>query len=648
MLFIIVLCVAFTYPLIVNFDSSIYGFKQYDGDPLGTMWWMWWYRFAWSRHISSRFVDIVGYPFGLDRNSQPIAPLLNYPVAILNLFIRNEVLTYNIAVLGGIFLTALCMFFLVRYLTKSNLAGFLAGIIFGFCPNQLMHSAQHLGFTLNFWIVLYVLFLFKLKDMPCRRNLFLCAIFGACTVLTNYYYGYFMLIFTVVFLLFWRSKFKYFFWSGIIGFFILAPFVIPILLRHGEGVAFAHPIKDLFKYSAHWYDYFVPSEFHPIFGKWVQGLGRHYFERSLYLGYLPIVLGLWAMVKKKDSTVRFFGVTAVLFFVFSLPPVLFKIPNFSFFAYKLFPMFRVYARMGFLVIFSVAVLAGYGLAEMRLRRYAVCLFIAVILFEYLNFPPFHNVELSKVPYVYQWLAGEPEDTVVVEYPFVRSIDARHSEYVFYQRIHKKSLINGVREGTIGDAFRKACYYPDKIETARLLAYLGGDYMVVHKDGYSAADLENVDKNTGLELIRDFPEARIYRIVAKPDDLVMVYWNNFASWEKWDDGNYYRWLGNNATIWVGTREKRVVDMRFNILAFARERQLEVYVNDVLVRRLDVNAVSNPDLAQEIALRNILLQPGENIIRFYTPQGEDRIRDVLHNRDDRRVSFAISGVSVKEVR
>lgn len=665
-LIFIVLALLFTFPIIIKINSGIYGFTQFCGDPLGTLWWMWWYRYAWGKHVSSRFVDIVGYPFGLDRSGQPIAPLLNYPVAILNLFIRNEILTYNIAVFGGIFLTAMSMYFLVRYLTKSSTAGFLAGIIFAFCPNQLMHSAQHLGFTLNFWIPLYVLCLFRLKDFPSVKNSVLCAFTGTCTVLSNYYYGYFMLIFTVVFLLFWvrRREVVFFLWTGIMGIVILTPFIIPLLLRQGEEMAYVHPIGDLFKYSAHWYDYFLPSEFHPLFGRWAQGISRHYFERSLYIGYLPIILGLLAVIKVRDKVIRFFIFTSFLFFIFSLSPVFnicgFKIPNLSYFAYKILPMFRVYARMGILVMLSVGILAGFGLKYILerigkgwVRGCIASLFIGIVLFEYVNFPPFHNVDLSKVPEVYEWLANEPEDIVIVEYPFVRSIEARHSEYLFYQRIHKKKIVNGMQEGTLGDAFRKECLYPDKIETARLLAYLGANYVIVHKD----VGLDNIDTNPGFEFLRDFPEARVYKVVSRPSDITMVYWRNFASWEKWNDENYWRWMGNDATVWVGNgpmkiqnakfkmQNSKFVNIEFRILAFAKERELEVYVNDALIKRLNIFAPSNSELAQKVVLKNVVLQPGENIIRFYTPQGEDRIGDVLGNSDNRRVSFGISGVEIR---
>jgi len=230
MVFFIILAYLFTFPLIVNFISTIYDFSQYRGDPLSTIWWMWWYSHAWHSGAGAGFVPLLNYPFGVNWSARPIAYLLDYPAAGLNFLINNEILTYNLIILTGLVLTAFFMFLLARYLTKSNIASVLAGVIFAFCPNQLMHSAQHMGFSVLFWAPLFILCLFRLKENISLLNAILCVLSGA-----------------------------------------------------------------------------------------------------------------------------------VVFFVFSMKPIFqiggLKIPNFSWFAYKILPMFRIYARMGVLVILSVAVLA---------------------------------------------------------------------------------------------------------------------------------------------------------------------------------------------------------------------------------------------------------------------------------------------------
>lgn len=213
------------------------------------------------------------------------------------------------------------------------------------------------------------------------------------------------------------------------------------------------------------------------------------------------------------------------------------------------------------------------------------------------------------------------------------------------------------EGSLADAFRRQCFHPGGLEIAKLLAYLGADYIVVHKKFYLEKDLEEIDKNLGLKLIRDFPTAKVYKIIIKPDELVTVFWQNFASWEKWDDGNYWRWMGNDATIWIGNgllinnksqiSTAKLVNISFKILAFAKMRELEIYVNNILIKKLDVISPLDPSLAQRVELNGIYFSRGENIIRFYTPQGETRIGDVMGNSDSRRVSFAITNFRLQSI-
>lgn len=666
----------FTFPLVTKLTTSIYGFSKFRGDPFGTLWWIWWYRYAWVSKVSSSFIYLIAYPFGLDWSAHPTSPLLDYPVAILNFLINNEIITYNLVILLGFFLSAIFMFKLAKKIVKDINASILAGIIFAFCPNQLMQSAQHLGFSTPFWIIIYVFTLYKLSISINYRNMFLCSIAFSLVMLSNYYYGYFMAIFTLIWFSYMvvlkKRKFLtlrnlMIMSSGfILVLLIIAPFIMPkSLLINDIKIGYTREFKDLFKYAARWWDYFLPSEFHPVFGKWTRCIidrlgGRHYFERSLYIGYIPLFLAIVAIVKwwreeRRNSIIPFFVFTSILFFIFSLKPIFqignIKIPNFSFFAYKLLPMFRVYSRMGIVVMLSIATLAAYGLKYILggikkkwCKRAMGCFCIILVLFEYINFPPFHNIDLSMVPDVYQWLADESGDIVIVEYPFVRNIEETHSEYLFYQRIHKKKMVNGASEGTLGDAFRRECLYPNRLETAKLLAYLGADYMVIHKDKYSGSELEEIDKNPGLRIIKDFPEARIYEITAKSDNLTTVFWESFASWERWNDGNYWRWLGNNATIWIGVKEPETVNIKFKILAFAKTRELQVYINDILIKNIEIASPSDSMFAQELLLENVALSSGENVIHFYTPQGETRIGDVLGNEDNRRVSFAISEFNI----
>lgn len=693
LLIFLFLTILYTYPLVFNMHTSFFGDPRWTFDSKAGIYSIWLTNYSWLNKIPFTFNPLIAFPFGVDLTGRPSQWGLRIPLLLFSLW-KDEIFSFNLFILSSFILSALIVYHLVSHITGSKTGGFISGLIYSFSPYHTLKSFSHLGLAAIQWIPLYILCLIILEEKRTYRMALWCGIALSIIVLSSYYYGYMAVVITIIFFLI-----KLLFKKGLGGNFYFITFGVAVILimpfmynefrstlfSSNSNIGYVRPYYDLFKYSARISDYFRPSEYHPIFGKidfWFikpyTSASRHWAERTLYLGIIPSILAIFGVIKgrKSGGNTRFVSffllLCALVGFLFSLPPeirigkVYFYLPNY--FAYKILPMFRCPARFGVIVILGVAILAGIGikgLLDMVSSPKKISTFVigitSIILFEFTVIPPFRNVDLTEIPEVYRLMSSMDNGKVIVEYPFLDVSESVHNDrYLFYQRIHGKRLINGAPIGSLGDAFRRECLYPDRIDTGKLLAYLGADYMVVHKDRYSDVDLENIDKNKNLEFVKDFTEAKVYRIVAEPDELVTVFWQNFDGWEKWEDGNYWRWMGNDATVWVGNgplkmqnakrkmQNAKIVDIKFDILAFARERVLEVYVNDVLVKRLDVYAPPSPEHAQDVVLEDVLLQPAENIIKFYTPQGEDRIGDVLHNNDNRRVSFAISGVEVREVK
>ena len=665
--FIIILVLVFTAPLIFNVNSSIYGFSQEKGDPLGTIWWIWWYSYAWGQGNSSSNVDLLNYPFGVELGDRPISPFLDYPVSFLNYFINNEIITYNLTLLVFMFLSGFCMYWVVSSMTRNRMAGIISAIIFAFSPNQLMHYGQHLGFSMSFLLPLYLMYLYKLLNNINYKNVLICSVLFSLLTLSNYYYGYFMTLLTIIwfFYMVFKNRQKTLnkrtiaiFTTGLAVCLVsILPFILPKIITQGSE-SFAHRSKDIFMYAARCRDYFMPCQYHPVFGQAEKT--RFVFEKSLYVGYTALVLAIVSIVgrfrrKKEDVLVPICGITAILFFLFSLSPIIrigsIAIPNLSFFAYKILPMFRVYSRMGYVVQLCVAVLAGYGIKYIgeicSPKKFLIFSNICIVLlvFEYIHMPPLHNISFTNTPSVYKWLEKESKDTVVVEYPFFSSIEAGNSEYLFWQTRHKKKIINGGSPGSLGDAFRKQCIRPWHAEGVQLLKYLGADFAIIHKYRYTKEELASISRNPTLIKYKEFPETIVYKIAAKSEDFVIVYWKKIAQWEKWADGRLWRWLGNNAVIWIGrNKEENKVNLLFNIIAFSKKRTLEIYINDIMVKTIKIGVVDNPLRSKRIILDNILLKKGENIVRFYCPEGEDKIGDILGTNDNRRVSFGITQLKI----
>lgn len=222
--------------------------------------------------------------------------------------------------------------------------------------------------------------------------------------------------------------------------------------------------------------------------------------------------------------------------------------------YKILPMYRAYCRFGIVLLFAVAVLAGFGLKFIleRFSRYSgipqnagksqktklvlTCLFSGLVLFEFWNYPPFKVIDVSKAPLVYSWLKQQPMDFAIAEYP----LDAAtpNEKYKFYQTKHEKKIINGTLPGTYANKVAKTIIQLSNPATAGILKWMGVKYALVHKEKYLKTELiedrdelNKIPHNPGLKLIQSFPLQNcpdkdimcvqetgpidVYAIIAKP-------------------------------------------------------------------------------------------------------------------------------------
>lgn len=674
-----ILSIVYTYPLILKMHSGFFGDPQWTFDTKAGIYSIWLTRYQWLDKIPFTINPLVSFPFGADLSSVPSQWGLRIPLLILSLW-QDEIFSLNVFILSGYVLAAVFVYFLVVHITGSRISGCISGLIYSYAPYHTLKAFSHLGLAAIQWIPLFIFMLIYMEEKRTYSAVIVCAVSFVITMLSSYYYGYICFITAIIFIMVkvilkGYSDIKIYIMLAFTVSILIIPFIFKevgsALLSDSIDTGYVKPYYDLFRYSAVLSDYFRPSEYHPLFGKldfWFikpySSASRHWAERTLYLGILPLILAVFGAFSKRlrnDKMIKIFFIsTACIAFLFSLPPEI-KIWKFpvlmpSWFAYKIFPMFRCPVRFGLMVILCIAVMAGLGFKECidkilskKRKGIITAVTVGIIMFEFTVIPPFRNVDLSEVPEVYLWMKGLEGNEVIVEYPFLSTMDSLcHDRYLFYQRIHKRKMVNGAPEGSIGDAFRRECMDITKLKTLRLLAYLGAKYIIVHKDGYRKDELDKIRAGGGVKLIKDFEDASVFELTVLPEALPVVFWRNFGSSERWDDGNNWRWLGNNAVIWVGNGKiEKLIDIRFRILAFAEDKDLEIYVNDILYRKSKISVAQNPDLAQDIVIKDVLLNPGENIIRFHCIQGDKRIGDVLNNSDNRRVAFAVSDFRVSEL-
>lgn len=534
----LIFIIIYTYPLITDLIEIFFGFPW---DSLGGIWSLWWFKFSYIHGLSSKLHIYLAYPFGYDTSNSPSPYLFNFTLFLLTYF-TNEIIAYNILKLISFPILALTTYFLIHYLIKDKAVSAIIGLIYAFSPYHVIHNMAH--FANMYWLPLAALFLLKLLKEVNYQNGILFGSFLGLTFIDYAYYAYFLLLLTPIFVAaFVLNKEKSgdilnlaFLKVSLLCFLVFVLIIFPLFLPILKNIFFTtnretikniliRNFSDLFIFSAKPLDYFLPSKHNPFLGWLVPDFGlsplkgHRYTEHTLYLGWSLILLAAYAFycslrkvrelgVNKEDrNTVYLFFAVAIVSIILSAPPFIplgeyqidfqtreviaeHKIYLPQYFLYKLFPMFRAYARMGAIVLLAVCVMAAFGLREIlaknnskKTKYFLLALFSIVIFIEYAEFPPFRLTKV-KEPEVYKWLASQSEQFPIVEYPFGAGDDPYTTfEYYFFQRIHKKYLVNGAIKGTPADEFRKEVIDISKNETVDKLKRIGVRYILIHKDKY---------------------------------------------------------------------------------------------------------------------------------------------------------------------
>ena len=170
-------------------------------------------------------------------------------------------------------------------------------------------------------------------------------------------------------------------------------------------------------------------------------------------------------------------------------------PNFAPYRvlYKFIPPFRslrVAARWGAMVVFSISVLAGFGVRRFLagsplLRRKVICALIPVILIVEYSCFPLRELYMfpTQVPEVYRWLSRQEGDFALVELPMPSTVPEvyRETRYMYWSTFHWKKLVNGYSGFFPSDYWeinKTMQEFPSEKSIA-LLRNLGVRYVIVH-------------------------------------------------------------------------------------------------------------------------------------------------------------------------
>lgn len=519
----------------------------------------------------------------------------------------GPVAAFNWLVLVSFPLSAVTAYLLARYVTDSPMGSAVAAFAYAFSPFHLAHAAYHVHVAQTQWLPLYLLALWLCLDRPTLARMLLLLGSVAALALSNFYAGFIGGVLTPLALLgYWvcpprdpaRRSLRGLtltllpLATAVVAAMLYVHQVAPGVFQASSGLAF--PRSDLFRYSAKWWGYLIPSVEHPIAGRWARGLwerhgvGGALLEQQVAVGWSLLSLGAiplwrWGRGDRESVATRsapLLGGLALAALLCSLSPerridsVTFVRP--SAYLYEIAPMFRSYARFGVVVQLMVALLAGAGVAWLARRRTVVratvlTLLLAFAVVEYAPIPPWRWRDVLPTQ-AHRWVASQP--------PPIRLLDCVPAAQASEQSVvwllgHQVSLL----AGPLAD-----CAEPNLGQKLAALDYThvlvrGARPVVGFEPGRTAPD--------GLRRLREFPDGWVFAVVAAKPPLFTAEFVDFHPRE-YGDGTSWRWMPEGGAWRVVNATPAPVRawLEVELTPFPGARRLETTLNGRPVTSLTV--------------------------------------------------------------
>jgi hypothetical protein len=513
-----------------------------DGDPLLNAW-----AIAWVAHQlpiapAHLFDGNVFYP---ERRTLAYSETLLVPSAIVAPLLWAGVGTlvvYNIVFLSGFIVSGAGTALLVRSLTGSAAAGVIGGIVFAFLPYRIDHyphvqlqQTQCLPFAL--WAFHRLLKSDRLRDGV------LFGLFFAGQLLSCMYYALFLVPYLAVVCGILAvadgrlSRRRIVALAAASAIVIVAAIPVGRVYLGARKVVGERTSEEVANGSARIRNYLGPPEANLLYGELLKRFADG--ERRLFPGFVAMALAIVALWPRRGARRRqpsepqsdatwparlAYAVGLLLAFDLSL--------GFNGITYRLlydnllpFRGLRIPARMGIITGFSLAVLAGFGVARLiRWRRQALCskhgyskhpcskhkyagMAIAgvigiAMLAEYAS-KPLDVRQIPSPPESYADILrdrGDGPTTAIFEYPASPLDDPT---YMYYSTFHWQHLVNGYSgffPPSYNQVVRAMRNFPDQASIDAMKSH-GARYLVVHGERLFGARYEELIPQ--IERRRDF-------------------------------------------------------------------------------------------------------------------------------------------------
>jgi hypothetical protein len=516
----LVLSIALTYPLVFNMKNSLPGVTP-PGDQLFNIW-----VFSWEKHAffnkDVNFWDAnIFYPVknallysdynpGIFFFTLPLLSIFHDPILVCNLLF----------ILMAVCLSGFFMYLLVLYFTKNHFASFVAGLIFTFSPYRFGHL-NHFKIHFIFYFPLIILFLDrylrnrKLKDLICF------VIFFVLQFLVSSYLAFYLVFLVGIYILgFYLIKKEMFHFPSFIKLILalmvaglmIFPFIYPYIKAKKE-IGLARPIFLIQESAPTPKDFFSIGFDNKLYNflrskGWFPPVAQFDAEKQLFFGFGALFLSIIGLFIKNRLKWLFLAVTLFAMIV-SLGPYYHtgsryvKMPYF--YLYQYLPGFsglNFSGRLTNLTIFGVSVLAGWGILviidqfKKKWLKALVGVMVLSVIFSEIFSPPISTAKVKtkqEFAPVYYWLAEQPGDFAIIEFPFWNGLE---SERMYYSTLHWKKLYNGFSSFfpsetlKLVEVFKK---FPAP-ETLQEIKNSKAKYFIVHLDEYPKDFKDYLDKN----------------------------------------------------------------------------------------------------------------------------------------------------------
>jgi hypothetical protein len=427
---------------------------NYNGDVMLNEWIVAWVQHQLLRAPFDLFQGNIFYPApdALAFSEPLIVPaLLGYPIRLLG---GSPVLVHNLLLLAGLSLTMLGAYALAHHWSGDPLASLVASAAYTFNTQSLVRL-EHLQAAHAYGLPLALLAADRLIATGDRRHAWWLA---GWMIAMAYSSGY-LVVFTTVALAVlalvrmgeWMKRpaqiLKGFTLAAVVTGVVVLPLYLPYR-RVAAEQGMTRTLDNVAHFSAT-IDGYVASYGRLHDWLWNADAPREESPDAYFPGIAVVVLALTGIgiSKGRGPAVPALMALCVVGCVLSLGT---RTPFYGW-LYAVFPPMsglRGAARFGILFLLGMAMLAGIGLAALRLRlsRRAGAL-VAVTALIVVNLEalraPFDYTLFRGIPGLYGLLAKEPGRVVLVEVPFYpAAATAQNAEYVLNSTAHWRPLMNG--------------------------------------------------------------------------------------------------------------------------------------------------------------------------------------------------------------